>query len=257
MNLHTLHLRYCRSWRLRMFPEGASFRIGSPKGAILHLDWTGTFYRRKNVLFAEADHTWTRKYWYSPLGLEQYLDLVRRAVETRHRVKGDVELTNYDDDGERALVPMRWDSSPDGGTTSARLQDCELDTSSATDRWPCATAFRCRKVGGARRFADFVRPGKLRPRCSLGLGREPSKISEHGRDECLPAWVLRSQRSSKEVEKIARLPGGLFPIRRRRCDQLGFQLILPQAQRCFVGFHVGEQPAKVGRLLRRHAAMLV
>jgi hypothetical protein len=27
---------------------------------------------------------------------------------------------------------------------SARLQDCGLDTSSATDRWPCATAFRCR-----------------------------------------------------------------------------------------------------------------
>jgi hypothetical protein len=51
------------------------------------------------VLFGEADHNWTRKYWYSPLGLEQYLDLVRRAVETRNRVYGDVELTHYDDDG--------------------------------------------------------------------------------------------------------------------------------------------------------------
>jgi hypothetical protein len=28
-----------------------------------------------------------------PLGLE-YLDLVRRAVETRHRARGDVELTD-------------------------------------------------------------------------------------------------------------------------------------------------------------------
>ena len=53
---------------------------------------------------------------------------------------------------------------------------------------------------------------------------------------------MRGQRSSKEFEKIARLPGGLLPIRRRRCDQLAFQLILPQAQRCFVGFHLGQLP---------------
>lgn len=82
-------------------PEGTSFQIGVPKGGVLHLDWNGKFYRHGDVLFAEADHTWTRKYWYSPLGLEQYLDLVRRAVEIRHRTKGDVELTNYDDEARR------------------------------------------------------------------------------------------------------------------------------------------------------------
>jgi len=87
-------------------PEGASFKIGTPKDGILHLDWSGTFHRQGNVLFAEADHTWTRKYWYAPLGLEQYLDLVRRAVETRHRVKGDVELTDHDDDG--AYIALRF-----------------------------------------------------------------------------------------------------------------------------------------------------
>jgi hypothetical protein len=87
-------------------PEDASFQIGTLKDGVLHLDWSGTFHRRGNLIFAEADHTWTRKYWYSPLGLEQYLDLVRRAVETRHRVKGDVELTDYDDDG--AYVALRF-----------------------------------------------------------------------------------------------------------------------------------------------------
>jgi hypothetical protein len=50
-------------------------------------------------VLGEAEYVWTRKYWYSPLGLEQYLDLVRRAVETRHRVRGDVELSTYEDDG--------------------------------------------------------------------------------------------------------------------------------------------------------------
>jgi hypothetical protein len=87
-------------------PEGASFRIGTPKDGALHLDWNGTFHREKSILFAEADHTWTRKYWYSPLGLEQYLDLVRRAVETRRRVRGDVELIDYDDDG--AYIAVRF-----------------------------------------------------------------------------------------------------------------------------------------------------
>ncbi len=80
-------------------PENASFQIGIHKGGVLHLDWNGTFFREENALCAEADHTWTRKYWYAPLGLEQYLDLVRRAVETRHRLNGDVELTHYGDDG--------------------------------------------------------------------------------------------------------------------------------------------------------------
>ena len=87
-------------------PEGSSFQIGTPKDGALHLDWNGTFFQQEGVLFAEADHTWTRKYWYAPLGLEQYLDLVRRAVETRHRVRGDVELTDYSDDG--AYIALRF-----------------------------------------------------------------------------------------------------------------------------------------------------
>src|SRR5690242_4903507 len=44
-------------------------------------------------IIAEADNTWAPKYSYSPLCLEQYMDLVRHAVETRHRTRGDVGLT--------------------------------------------------------------------------------------------------------------------------------------------------------------------
>ncbi|HKV23181.1 MAG TPA: hypothetical protein VJN93_01190 [Candidatus Acidoferrum sp.] len=87
-------------------PDGAAVQIGSMKDGVLHLDWNGTLGRGGDGLYGEADHTWTRKYWYSPLGLEQYLDLVRRAVETRHRVRGDVELVDYDDDG--AFVALRF-----------------------------------------------------------------------------------------------------------------------------------------------------
>jgi hypothetical protein len=87
-------------------PDGREIQVGTHKDGVLHLDWSGTLGRDGDQIYGEADHTWTRKYWYSPLGLEQYLDLVRRAVETRHRVRGDMELTGYDDDG--AYVALRF-----------------------------------------------------------------------------------------------------------------------------------------------------
>jgi hypothetical protein len=62
-------------------PDGASVQIGTMKDGMTHLDWNGRLGRDGDELYGEADHTWTRKYWYSPLGLEQYLDLVRRAVK--------------------------------------------------------------------------------------------------------------------------------------------------------------------------------
>jgi hypothetical protein len=87
-------------------PDGASVQIGSMKEGVLHIEWEGTIGREGDDLFGEADYTWTRKYWYSPLGLEQYLDLVRRAVETRHRVQGDVAFPDYEDDG--AYIALRF-----------------------------------------------------------------------------------------------------------------------------------------------------
>lgn len=86
--------------------DGAEFQVGSLKDGVVHLDWNGTVRREGARLVGEADHTWTRKYWYDAIGLEQYLDLVRRAVEVRHRVHGDVALTHYDDDG--AYVALRF-----------------------------------------------------------------------------------------------------------------------------------------------------
>jgi len=80
-------------------PEDVAIQVGTFRDNCLHLDWSGRLYKMGGFIVGEADHTWTRKYWYSPLGLEQYLDLVRRAVETRQRTHGDVEVTHRDDDG--------------------------------------------------------------------------------------------------------------------------------------------------------------
>ncbi len=80
-------------------PERVSIEIGQMCDRILILDWSGRLYREGQSIVGEADHTWTRKYWYEPLGLEQYLDLVRRAVKSRQRTHGDVAVTHHDDDG--------------------------------------------------------------------------------------------------------------------------------------------------------------
>lgn len=80
-------------------PDGVAIEVGTMQDGCLHLDWNGRLYREGAAICGEADHTWTRKYWYAPVGLEQYLDLVRRAAETRHRTHGDVKVTGQDDDG--------------------------------------------------------------------------------------------------------------------------------------------------------------
>jgi hypothetical protein len=87
-------------------PNQAMIEVGLPKDGVMHLDWSGRLFKDQDQIKGEADYTWTRKYWYSPIGLEHYLDLVRRAVELRNRVHNDVEITNYDDDG--AYIQMTF-----------------------------------------------------------------------------------------------------------------------------------------------------
>ena len=80
-------------------PDDTPIEVGTPKDGVIHIDWEGTLRKSHGTLWGDADYAWTRKYWYSPLGLEQYLDLVRRAVEVRARTHGDVTPPEYDDDG--------------------------------------------------------------------------------------------------------------------------------------------------------------
>jgi hypothetical protein len=42
-------------------PEGAALQVGVTKEGIVHLDWNGKLYREGDVIFGEADHTWTPK----------------------------------------------------------------------------------------------------------------------------------------------------------------------------------------------------
>jgi hypothetical protein len=64
----------------RDIPDGVSIQIGTLKEKVIHLEWEGRLYRDGESVLGEAEYIWTRKYWYSPLGLEQYMDLVRRTA---------------------------------------------------------------------------------------------------------------------------------------------------------------------------------
>jgi hypothetical protein len=80
-------------------PDNTFVEVGVPKDEVRNVEWNGRLYREGNQIVGEAEYTWTRKYWYAPIGLEQYLDLVRRAVEVRQKTHGDVSLSHFDDDG--------------------------------------------------------------------------------------------------------------------------------------------------------------
>ena len=80
-------------------PEETPIEVGVLKDGAYHIEWSGSLQKISGKLCGVAEYLHTRKYWYIPLGLEQYLDLVRRAVEVRNKVHGDVDLPDHDDDG--------------------------------------------------------------------------------------------------------------------------------------------------------------
>jgi len=87
-------------------PDSVSLQVGTLKDGIIHLDWNGNIFKHNDAIVGEADYIWTRKYWYHPIGLEQYLDLIRRAVELRAKTHNDIKLTYFDDDG--AYIQMTF-----------------------------------------------------------------------------------------------------------------------------------------------------
>jgi hypothetical protein len=80
-------------------PVDTSIEVGVLMDGGIHLEWEGYLRNDSGALVGEAEFWETRQQWYSPIGLEQYLDLVRRAVEVRARTHGDVSAPEYYDDG--------------------------------------------------------------------------------------------------------------------------------------------------------------
>jgi Restriction endonuclease len=105
-------------------PEHARISIGTLKDGIHHIEWDGALSVDRGKVLAYGRYVNTRKYWYSPVGLYHYMDLVRRAIELRARTRGDISLDGFDDDG--AYIQLAYTFAvPDGGTLRAAY-DCVL-----------------------------------------------------------------------------------------------------------------------------------
>lgn len=87
--------------------------VGQPVNGIMHVEWDGHFYTERGVLLAQCQYIWTRKYWDAPLGMPFYLDLVKRAIETRERLDQDVRFLSWDDDGAYIHLSFECLSLPD------------------------------------------------------------------------------------------------------------------------------------------------
>jgi Restriction endonuclease len=88
-------------------PADVQVSVGETKDGIMHVEWDGHFFSDGGQLKAFCQYIWTRKYWDAPLGMPFYMDLVKRAIETRQRTHKDVTFRDWDDDG--AYIRLSYD----------------------------------------------------------------------------------------------------------------------------------------------------
>ena len=88
-------------------PPDVQVSVGESKDGIMQVEWDGHFFNDGGQLRAYCQYIWTRKYWDAPLGMPFYLDLVKRAIETRQRTHKDVIFQDWDDDG--AYIQLSYD----------------------------------------------------------------------------------------------------------------------------------------------------
>jgi hypothetical protein len=93
-------------------PPGVLLSVGDTENGVVHIPWDGHFYVEGGELRASYRYLWTRKYWEAPLGMAFYLDLVRRAIEARQRIQGDVKFLSWEDDDAYIHVEFELLSLP-------------------------------------------------------------------------------------------------------------------------------------------------
>jgi hypothetical protein len=80
------------------FANGARVQVGQLKDNVHHIELDGYITKGATTpLQLEVRESYYRKFWAAPVGMWHYLDLARRAIETRQRTRGDVVLGDFDD----------------------------------------------------------------------------------------------------------------------------------------------------------------
>ena len=116
-----------------------------------------------------------------------------------------------------------------------------------------------RHADHARRH-DQRRPAGLHQGLTLRrclFRREALEVGEHGGDQRVALGVAGAEARGVEPDDIARLLRRFRPVCGGRGNQVGFELLAPLPERAFVGFDLGHQAARAGRLLGGEAATLV
>jgi hypothetical protein len=88
-------------------PAGARIQVGQLKDGILHIDLDAELFSENGSVVADYRSINTRKYWYLPLNLEHYSDLMMRAAEVRAKEIGDVYEIELEDDGAYVLISFK------------------------------------------------------------------------------------------------------------------------------------------------------
>src|SRR5882757_5462782 len=87
------------------FVSGARVQVGQVKDNVRDVELDGYIIKGTTTpLQFEIRETYERKFWAAPIGMWHFLDLVRRAIETRQRTRGDVVLGAFDDSGDPCVL---------------------------------------------------------------------------------------------------------------------------------------------------------
>lgn len=79
------------------FANGARVQVGDLKDGTRHIELDGYITKGTGTpLQLEIHESYYRKFWEAPVGMWHYLDMVRRAIETRQRTRGDVVFCDFD-----------------------------------------------------------------------------------------------------------------------------------------------------------------
>src|SRR5689334_128309 len=90
-----------------------------------------------------------------------------------------------------------------------------------------------------------------------GPAGQPGEVGEDVRDDLPPARILPLRGLGEDGDQVARLLRRLFPGRRGCCEEVPLQLRLALLEGRPLGLDLRAEPAELGRLLGRHAAVLV
>ena len=188
-------------------PKDVQVQVGVAKDGVHYLEWDGFLCVDNGNPSAIGEYILTRKYWEGPLGLPQYLDLVRRAIEARAVTRSDVTLITHEDDGAFIHLSYRF-VVPAGNLRDAhayavafqrQLEEAADDTSAQVGKLVAAVAQRVSGYGAHTldKLIEFVETAGTSDEKGRALEELSARLFE-----TLPGLSVRSRvrTASEEID---------------------------------------------------------